>query len=75
MGNNEIKNQALKRSLSEILEDPKNVKVKEGIISGHSIEIQMNNNLVFDSYCYYERVKDRDNDLKTLSELLSKKDE
>ena len=66
-------NVALKRSLQEILEKPRNVIVNKSDVSGNSIEVEYRHKSSFDSFCYYEKVKDRDSDLKELIELLTEK--
>ena len=69
-----MKNVVLKDSLTEILSDPRNVIVKGGTISGYSIEVEYRDNRTSDSFCYYNRLEDRDSDLTKVIELLSEKD-
>ena len=66
-------NTILTRSLQEILEDPKNVIIKGGDVSGNSISVEYRNRKALDNFCYYDKPKDRDKDLKSLIELLTEK--
>lgn len=69
-----MKNVSLKRSLDEILQNPQNVVVKKGTISGNSIEIEYQNSNENQSFCYYNNENDRDADLNNVINLLKEKD-
>jgi len=67
--NIKLNNVALKNDLNEILEN--NYEVSKGTVSGNSIEMVEGNSL--SSYTYYGKEKERDEDLKTIEELLENK--
>jgi hypothetical protein len=69
-----MKNALLKRSLSDILDNTKNVKVKRGVVGGNSIEVEFINESSYDSFLYGDNETERDNDLKSLIELIKEKD-
>ena len=65
-----MKNLVLKREMSMITSNPKNIIVTEGGVSGNSIEVEFIEPQSFDSFCYYGNKADRDEDLLTLNEKL-----
>jgi hypothetical protein len=58
-------NSQIIKELNEIIE--KGYTVKAGTISGNSIEVLEN----CQSYVYYERISDRDSDLKELKKAIA----
>jgi|LakMenEpi03Aug12_release.lakeMendotaPanAssembly.Ray.scaffolds.fasta_scaffold3266738_1 hypothetical protein len=69
-----MKNISLKSDLKTILEEPGNInKISKGGVSNFSIEIEFIMPPTFSSYVYYDKEALRDEDLKELQELISKK--
>lgn len=64
-------NRTLNNDLSKILRG--GFIITKGTISGFSIEVLETNPTSYNSYIYYEDEKGRDEDLKTLTELLESK--
>lgn len=62
----DLNNRTLVNDLTEILE--KKYEISKGDVSGNSIEVKEGRS--FTSYCYYGNEKKRDEDLKTIEELL-----
>lgn len=68
-----MQNMSLKDSLSEILKDPTNVIVSKNEISGNAIDIKYLKENSYETFCYYNKLDDRDADLVELVALLTEK--
>ena len=65
-------NQALKKDLKELLEDPTNISIlKKGTVSGNSIELQTIIPTSLYSYVYYENQALRDEEYNKLETLIN----
>lgn len=66
-----MKNEQLKIDLKGILENPSNIEsIGIGSVGGNSIEIVLREPKAFESYIYYDKVEERDADLKELEEKI-----